>query len=248
MSHLRSTKTTKEVIVPVETHKIHSTLPKYSLSLNDIVGYTYDIKSLVLVNVQNYIESIDVVVGGVKMMSYTRSEISNNENIFPEGHFMSKCTFHYTTLVFHYNKEYIEQRETYHYEDEYIEKEVISDTQEEFYDGYDYHFGYPVTRTRVASGEKIRVGHGIDVEVPQMNIILEYGDSKSQVGYWDSVLIDPSKDEDIEYVNKLVEKHEFHMKDGTCVDDAIKSGKPFYGRVKNYIRYVEQMAAKVYCF
>lgn len=226
---------------------------RFSRKYDDAVDIPrkYDIKSLVIVDPHDCLEKIRVLIGKSVIMTFDREDFSKGQNILPMGLYLTKSTCMYSELEFIYNKDYIEEHSEYVWQDEYKEEVITSDTEEEYYDGCDYHYGYRVTRKQVPTGQKIKVvTKGPEVTVPELRFTIQEAsfedyDSVS-IPFWETIRVDPSVD--TEYIRKLVTRNKFQTLNGMSIDEAIENGKPFNGRVENILRYSGGMASKLYVF
>jgi hypothetical protein len=220
---------------------------------NNDIPKEHDITSLVIVNPPEYLEKIVLMIGNYTTMTFERDDFNQGQNLFPDGFLMSKSVYMYNDLVFHYNKEYVEEHVMKRLVDEYKEEVIVSDIEEEFYDGCEYHYGYRVTRKEIPTGNKIEIViEGADVIVPELRFTIAPGDVESNSSikqpFWEKILVNPKDNEEKRFIRRLVDNYKFHTIDGTSVEDAIEIGKPFYGKVENILHYTNGMAAKVYSF
>lgn len=243
------------IVLPSETVALRTY--QYNVRLNS-EGNTdipkgHDITSLVVVNPPEYLERIALMIGNYKTMTFDREDFDKGQNLFPDGFLLSKSVYMYNDLVFHYNEEYVKEHQTKSLVDEYAEEVIVSDNEEEYFDGYDYQYGRRVTRTRKPTGNKIEVvSKGAEVIVPELRLAIAPGDVESDVSikqpFWEKILVNPKDEGEKTYIRRLVDKRQFHTLDGTPVEDAIALGNPFYGKVQNILHYKDGMASKSYHF
>ena len=246
------------LVLPSETVEVKtSNKSEYVLhispSANHAIPNKHDITSLVVVNPPEYLEKIVLLIGNIKTMTFEREDFNQGQNLFPNGFFLSKSVYMRNDIVFHYSKEYVQAHETRVLQDEYKEEVIISDSEEEFYDGCDYYYGYRVTRNSKPTGKQIEVvTQGADVIVPELHFIVAPGDadfnSSFKQPFWEKIQVNPSSEEEKKYIGRLVNKYKFHTMDGTPVEDAIATGKPFYGKVENVLYYNDGLAGKMITF
>lgn len=243
------------IVLPSETIELRTL--EYNVRLNsegnNDIPKKHDITSLVIVNPPEYLDKIVLMIGNSSTMTFDKEDFDNGQNLFPDGLFLSKSVYFYNDLVFHYNEEYVKEHQTKTLVDEYAEEVIVSDTEEEYFDGYDYQYGRRVTRTRKPTGHKIEVvTKGADVIVPELRLTIAPGDEASDASikqpFWEKILVNPKDDEEKRVIRRLVDNYKFHTIDGTPVEDAIAIGKPFYGKVQNILHYTNGMAAKTYVF
>lgn len=244
------------ITLPSREVEIWSTdTPWHSLKLNDevdrIIPAKHDIVSLVITEVPDGLKKVHLDIGGVKIITWDKSDIEKRQNLFSEGFPFSQSYFQYTCLRFEYDAEYIAVNQTTEMEDEYIDEVEHSDTEEEYFDGYEYHYGYRVHRKRVPTGRQIaEVVEAASVWLPQLIFnILPSKDTpvKTLLPFWDSITVDQQRN-DKDYIQRLVEKYKLHIPDGTDVFQAYDSGEPFTAKLQNYINFSGGFAGKTYVF
>jgi len=213
-----------------------------------------DIVSFKVVNPPSYLSKIYLVICAGRVMTFTRDEFANGQNLFPEGLPVSKVTYQYVDIDFEYDAEYIAENETFEMVDEYNEEIELSDTEEEIYDECEdrYVWGTRVTRNQVPTGNKVRrVITPALVDVPEMLIDVVPAttpfDTTTSLTVWQDLLIKPVFDDE-EYFHRLVDKHKLHLPSGEDIKDAYNKGEPFYAKVRNILRFGSGCAGFTYCF
>ena len=219
---------------------IHADNPQYKLELYDIIGRK-DISSITLSEIPEELESVELHIGGNKFFEF--KNITYNGNILPLNIPTSKSYYLKTTLVFVYKPA------DFHSPDNIISEDVLdygepeySDTEEEFFDGYDYHWGRRVKRETIVKTIK-----KLQVVVPAVSITTVEGtEGKEEIPVWQEITLDPQSDE--EYIRRLEKNHELQPLDGRTVDDAIAGGEPFRCKIKNIAVFIQGMAGLCYAF
>lgn len=220
---------------------IHADNPQYKLELYEDILRDKDISSITLSEIPEELESVQLHIGGSKFFEF--KNITENVNILPINIPTSKSYYLRTHLVFVYKPIECHSPENIISEDvlDYGEPEY-SDTEEEFFDGHDYHWGRRVKRETILKTVK-----KLQVVVPAVSITTVSGaDGKEEIPVWQEITLDPKSDE--EYIRRLEAKHELQTLDGRTIDEAIAGGEPFHCKVKNVASFNKGMAGLMYCF
>jgi hypothetical protein len=234
------------------TDEIKPYLP-YSFSLHEITNGRSDISEIKLINPENHvIDKIAIWIGGENILEYEGDEIDNI--ILPEGGLLvSKASYLTFNIKIFFNEEYIRSKCSYAMEDEY--ETIIEEGTEllQFKDAEtdEVREGYLYSSRRERTGKKVRTLLSYPcIDLPIIECILVTArDSSGRIitPFWDTIKIEPSKDS-TDYVNRLIEKHELQMKDGTSIMEHYKEGEPFIAKIKNGIQYIGNMAGKTHIF
>lgn len=248
------------------------TIPSSQVELNGINPYCHDIKlyrddgdeykipysqDIVTFKVNNpptHLKRIHILIGGSRVASFDREDFIDGKNLFPEGLPVSKAYYHIVKVSFGYDHDYIHNNEESIMEDEYNEEPVLSDTEEEFFDGYEYTWGRRVTGyKRTPTGRQVKkvLKHAI-VDTPELIIeVAEVGGATTKIParipVWESIVIN-QENFDEEYLNRLIEKHQLHIPSGEDVKEVYNKGQPFTGKVRNIIHFSNGMAGKMFVF
>lgn len=213
-----------------------------------------DITSFIVTNAPTYLNKIHIIIGGSRVASFEREDFITGKNLFPQGLPVSKSYYHIAKVSFEYEHEYVMENEEFVMEDEYIEEPVLSEEEEEFYDGCDYIWGRRVVGHKmVPTGRQVKkVIKRVLVDIPTVSIEVSRADEDTfdmpaRVPVWESLFIDQNFI-NTEYLNRLIEKHRLHVPNDEDINEVYNKGKPFTAKVRNFINFMNGMAAKVYVF
>lgn len=245
---------TRVIVVPQEQVNVVSCSPSHSIKLNDEVPRGFDITKLIVEDCPEYLAKVHLHIGGNHAMTFDKEDIVNKHNLFPKGFPLSLCMCMDVDVRFEYEAEYVDANVTTELVDEYVEEVEYSDTEEEYYDGYDYCFGHRVHRKQLPTGRQVkRVCEGAPVVIPQLTIDIVETDKEQNTSFvlpvWESITIDPSNlNFDKMYIQRLIERYKLHSCDGSDVMECYKNGKVVMCKLENYIRFCDGMASKTHVF
>lgn len=248
----------------METQQVtlaQSEVPLYNSSyhvvaLNDkegLIKQGYDIVKFKFINPSIHLKNIHLEIGGMRVASFSREEFENTQSILPQGLPLSKLVYHNVNFIFEYDEKYIEENEEFIMIDECIKEPVLSESEEEYYDGCDYHYGYRVLEYKsVPTGKKIKkVLEPVVVEVPEIQIDIVSHKSPLDVSVdipvWQTILIN-KKDFPADYFKRLTEKYKVNAPTGEDVNELYGRDVPFSAKFQNFIKIQGGMGGLMYAF
>lgn len=177
------------------------------------------------------------VVLGNQCVAFFDSDLESKLRTFPI--LTSLCTHMNVELRLVFCRKWLAAREEVAYEEEVCEVETRGSPCE-FFNGNEYCWGEPVVRTRVPTGNKVRVvKKGVEVEIPAIRFELEFRDPPA-LG-WINMMETPSHHK-ISLLGKddaemawLTDRHGLVVRNG-------------YGVVNNSVIYMNHMAGPKYSF
>lgn len=224
------------------------------VELNDgKVPSNHDILRFTIVNPSVHLKQMHLEIGGGRVASFLPEEFTDTQNIITQGLPLSKLRYHKVNLVFEYDEKFVEDNEEYIMIDECIEEKTLSDSDEEFYDGVDYHYGRRVVGyNSVPTGRKIKeIIKPAIVEVPDIHIDIVVPttpfDEPVSIPVWQKLLITKSDCPEY-YFKTLVEKHKLHVSTGEDINQLYNSDVPFHAKIQNHIRIQSGMGGLCYTF
>lgn len=199
------------------------------------------------------VDKISIYIGGSEILSFEGNEM-NNIILPDEGILLSKCIYHCVDMYFHFNKNYIKSKSKIVLEDEYETEEVETDEYVNVRNPEtgEIYLTNIIKLIKKSTGRKIEVSV-LDpyIEIPEIEVTLipEFESSEQIIEsiIWQKYLVTPEYDT-WEYVKSLIDRFELKMEDGKSVEETYKLGKPFYGKIKNKLKYIGQMAGLTYGF
>jgi hypothetical protein len=213
----------------------------------------FDIVKFSFVNPSVHLKQVNLVIGGMQCASFAPEDFANPQTILPEGLPLSKLIYHRVYLQFVYDEKYIEEHEESMMVDEYEEKPCLSYSEEEFYNGSEYHRGHRVEGYElVPTGRKIkRIIEAAVVEVPEIHIDITPASSPFDISVnvpvWQTLVIN-KKDFDESYFKRLIERHTIHVSTGEDVNELYNKDVEFDVKIKNFIRVQSGMGGLYYSF
>lgn len=228
----------------------------HAIELNDkdsLVKPGFDVVKFAFINPSVHLKEVNLVIGGMQCASFAPEDFANPQSILPEGLPLSKLIYHKVYLQFVYDEKYIEEHEESIMVDEYEEKPCLSDSEEEFYDGYEYRTGHRVESYElVPTGRKIkRIIEAAVVEVPEIHIDITPASSPFEIGVtvpvWQTLVIN-KKDFPEDYFKRLIEKHNIQASNGEDVNELYNKDVEFNVKLKNFIRVQSGMGGLYYSF
>lgn len=227
-------------------NEVNPYLP-YNFSLHEITNGKSDISEIKLINPENHeIDRIAINIGGQNVLIYKGDEIHNI--ILPEGGLLvSKAIYHTFNIKLYFNEDYIKDKCVYGMEDEYetIVEEGTELVQFRDADTDEIREGYLYNSRREKTGKKIKkLLHYPYLDLPTMECtLIPATEAKGRIvtPFWDKIKIDPSN-YSINDVNRLIEKFELRMADGTSIIEHYENNKSFIAIIKNGIQYMDNMA------
>ena len=220
---------------------------------DSLIESGFDIVKFNFVNPSVHIKQVNLVIGGMQCASFAPEDFENPQSILPEGLPLSKLIYHQVYLQFVYDDKYIEENEDSIMVDEYEEEPCLSDSEEEYYDGYEYRTGHRVVRyDLVPTGRMIKkVLEPAMVEIPEIHIDITPASSSFDVSLevpvWQTLVIN-KKDFDETYFKRLVEKHNIQAWTGEDVNELYNKDVEFNVKIKNYIRVQSGMGGLMYAY
>lgn len=220
---------------------------------DDLVEPGFDIVKFSFMNPSVHLKQVNLVIGGMRCASFAPEDFANPQNILPEGLPLSKLIYHKVYLQFVYDEKYIEEHEESIMVDEYEEKPCLSDSEEEFYDGYEYRRGHRVEGyDLVPTGRKIKkIIEPAVVEVPEIHIEIVAASSPFEVSVnvhvWQTLVINKN-DFPEDYFKRLTEKHILNVPTGEDINELYNKDVEFNVKVKNFIRVQSGMGGLIYSF
>jgi hypothetical protein len=212
-----------------------------------------DISEIKLINPENHIiDKIIISIGGEPILIYDNSEINNIK--LPEGGLLiSKALYFNFHITVYFNEEYIRSKYEYGLKDEYttIVEEGNELLQFRDADTDEIREGYLHTTRKEKTGRQVETLLSYPtLEMPSFECLVfprKIDNSILVTPYWEKIMINPSK-YSAEHLAKLIEKHHLQTDDGESVIEKYNKGDTFVAKIKNQIRYVENMAGKMYIF
>jgi hypothetical protein len=228
----------------------------HAIKLNDkdsLIKPGFDIVKFAFINPSVHLKEVNLVIGGMRCASFAPEDFASPQNILPDGLPLSKLIYHQVYFQFVYDEKYIEENEEYAMVDEYEEKPCLSDSEEEFYDGYEYRRGH-----RVESYELVKTGRKIKkiieaavVEVPEIHIDITPASSPFQievdVPVWQTLVIN-KEDFPEDYFKKLIERHTVKVSTSENINELYNKDVEFSVKIKNFIRVLNGMGGLFYSF
>lgn len=246
----------QQVIIPGSKVEL-SNSSYYEIQLKhddvDYIKHEHDIVELVVIDPCVHIQNIHLIIGGMKVASYHPEDFSNKQNIFSLGLPTSKLTYQNVHLRFEYDGKYIEENEEFIMEDEYRKERCLSDTEEEFFDGNGYVFGYRVKYyDYIPTGNKIRkVLQPAIVDIPEVHIVTAPKKTPIEqpinIPIWETLVIDKTT-VDEEYFKRLIWKHGLHVTTEEDINELYNKNVPFTAKIRNWIGISGGIGSKVYMF
>lgn len=221
----------------------------YNGKQDTYVPENHDVTSISLETIPFGLASVCIEIGCQKVISIDVAEIKPGVNILSDLLPLSKANYMITRIGLCYDQEYLYEHEMFRMIDEEIDEEELSETETEFFDGYDYHFGFRVLRKSVSTGNKIRqVTGAVQVELPEIHIgtiksSLEV-DKPAYYEIWQDIMIVPQTDGG--KIRILSKDFKLTTCDGSSIEDATSRGIPFKCKVRNFIRFHERLAGLMY--
>lgn len=246
------------ITAPETTVKLNSQVSTYTLLLYDPirpdnypinVPIGYDVTSLSLSSITEGLEKVGVIIGDALIFEIKVADIKANENILECALLpLSKCRCMQGKLVFYFDKQYLEERESFDWVDE-TESEEYFYEEVEIFDGCDYHIGRIVERIEVPTGKKIKfITQRVKCLVPEIKIQIVKStivDKPFNIPIWQNLMITP---EMYQILAKSTFNHEIIILDKhSSLEELLLSDKPFPCRVKNSLRIQDGMVGFVYC-
>lgn len=218
-----------------------------------LIESAFDIVKFGFVNPSVHLKKVNLVIGGFQCASFAPKDFANPQSILPEGLPLSKLIYHQVYLQFVYDEKYVEEHEEFIMVDEYEEKPCLSDSEEEYYDGYEYHRGH-----RVESYELVPTGRMIKkvleaavVEVPEIHIDITPASSpfeiEVKVPVWQTLVINKT-DFPEDYFKRLIERHTVKVSTGEDINELYNKDVEFSVKIKNHIRVSSGMGGLFYSF
>jgi hypothetical protein len=213
-----------------------------------------DIASIKLHNVNlDIIDEVSIYIGGSKILSFEGKEI-NNIVLPNEGILLSKCMYHNVDIFINFNKSYIRDNSEVVIENEYETEEVKTD-RIVYVKNPETGKVYPTSEfelIRKPTGRNIEVVRSYPtLEIPDVEIGLkpafESIDKWIITPVWQKYLVTPDVDT-WEFIKSLIDRFQLKTNTEVSVEELYKRGKPFYGKIRNEIKYISGMAGLAYGF
>lgn len=224
-------------VIAREHASVNSTRRTHRIAINDVLPEASDVYSIKFEGVPDGISSINIVIGGSKILGLDKIELHPNIDLFANQDkdfalLMSKSSDQDTNLEFEFDKAYLESMEKFEMADE--TEDVISDTEQEFYDGNDYAWGRTVRRNARKTGRQVRIViKDCYIDIPDIAIETRPGDGldSAVVNVWQQVSL---SEDATSYISKL--------------DVRTQGGPGANCLVKNTLKYARNMAVLCHTF
>lgn len=261
LAHVEKSKekqsTMESITLPSDEIEVSSIIPRCNVRLNKehdrLIPYGFDINQFKVIDAPEYLEKVHVYIGDSQAVTFYKEDFADQQNLFPQGFPLSQSKYFYVDVQLEYNDDYVTSHQTSELVDEYEEVIEYSDTEEEFFDGHDYHYGQRVHRSQVKTGRKVsKITKGAIVVRPQLLFELvpppeQQSDTISRIPVWERITINPKTD-DASYVERLMNQYKLQTLDDTPVLTAHEKGVPFQAKLQNLIHFSGCIAGKVFCF
>lgn len=227
----------------------------YRITLSNDISKGHDLISLTLSQKPTGLDFIELLINNetVKILEVKGDDIKINENLLSCEIPLSKCYLSpICSLVFHFDKTYLEEHESYELVDEWVEKEEYLDEEIEIFDGYEKHIGKPVTRLQVHTCKKIkRIIQGVESVIPNIQLETKISEHNAnehlRLPIWQYYKTFPI--DDPQQLRRLVHTYELtplHYSNDKSryldLEELIKLGQPFQCKIRNYVDFVSGLA------
>jgi hypothetical protein len=241
----------------IKTDKVLSGGYNYKVRLTDRddgqnIPKNMDIASIKLHNVNlNIIDKVSIDIGGMEILSFVGDEI-NNIVLPDEGILSSKCIYHTIDIIFHFNKKYIDDNSTFVWEDEYVEEEIETDEivcVRNPETGDVYHTNV-IKLVKKQTGKKIKIiTKPVTIEIPDIELTFkpEFKTSETWIvtPIYQKILVDPKKWKTVEQLSKYQANT---IDDEMTIEENFENGEPFHVKIRNELKYCNNLAGLAYAF
>jgi hypothetical protein len=212
-----------------------------------------DVSEIKLINHELHkIDKIVISIGGEHILLYEGDEINNIK--LPEGGLLiSKACYLNFHIIVYFNEEYIRSKCEYGLRDEYRTVVEEGNTLLQFRDADtdEIRKGYLYTRRQERTGRKIDTLLSYPtIEMPSFECTLlrrKIDNASVTTPYWEKITIDPLKTS-VNDIANLVDKFELQTDNNVSIMEQYNKGDTFVAKIKNQIKYVGNMAGKLYTF
>lgn len=248
----------RTVTIPESTAEVRSAHRFHAVGID---GKDRDISSLRIVDPPPYLTGAHIRIGDGSTIPLGEGDVRAGRNLLPsdaDPFPTSRTPLVRVELVLEYDVEHLASNEVKALVDEMEEREELSDEEVEFFDGYEYSRGRRVTRTKVPTGRRVeQVVEYAQVAVPAVELVevtpTETRGPSTLFPFWEDVRLRLENQGEVDHLRRLFATRELRDASGATlspdsIEKSIVRRETFVGKAKNYIRFCNGLASKVFVF